>query len=402
MPVKKVLTVFGTRPEAIKMAPVIKQLNASQDLRGYVCVTAQHRQMLDQVLEIFHIIPDYDLNVMKKDQDLFDITASVLKGMKQVLEDVRPDIVLVQGDTTTTFAVGLAAFYLKIPVGHIEAGLRTYDKFAPFPEEINRRMTTALADLHFAPTEWARDNLINEGIPQDKVFVTGNTVVDALNNAIALTQNYRIKEQVNKKLSFDPTKRKYLLITGHRRESFGDGFRNICRALRQLAERFPEYEFVYPVHLNPNVQKPVRDILESNRLSNVHLIEPLSYLPFVYLMKHCYLVLTDSGGIQEEALTFGKPVLVMRNTTERPEGIEIGAVSLVGNSQESITAQCQDLLTSDVQYKSMVTDKNPYGDGKAAIRIVDIIKNKLQHGDLYKSIDKKHKLEKEAFVTFMT
>jgi UDP-N-acetylglucosamine 2-epimerase (non-hydrolysing) len=402
MSVNKVLTVFGTRPEAIKMAPVIKQLNTSRNLCGYVCVTAQHRQMLDQVLEIFNIIPDYDLNVMKKDQDLFDITASVLKGMKQVLEEVRPDIVLVQGDTTTTFAVGLAAFYLKIPVGHIEAGLRTYDKFAPFPEEVNRCMTTAVADLHFAPTKWARDNLINEGIPPDKVFITGNTVVDALNYAINLTQNYKVMEQITKKLPFDPTERKYVLITGHRRESFGDGFRNICRALRQLAEKFHEYEFVYPVHLNPNVQKPVEDILKNDRLSNVHLIEPLSYLPFIYLMKHCYFVLTDSGGIQEEALTFRKPVLVMRNTTERPEGIEIGAVSLVGNNQKSIIAQCQDLLSSQIQYKSMVTDENPYGDGKAAARIVDIITKKLQHGNPYKLIDKKQKLKKNDLVTLMT
>lgn len=399
MSVKKVLTVFGTRPEAIKMAPVIKHLNTYRKLCGYVCVTAQHRQMLDQVLEIFNIIPDYDLNVMKKDQDLFDVTASVLKGMKQVLEEVRPDIVLVQGDTTTTLAVALAAFYLKIPVGHIEAGLRTHDKFAPFPEEVNRCMTTAVADLHFAPTKWAGNNLINEGISPDKVFITGNTVVDALNDAINLTQNNKVKEQIIKKLPFDPTERKYVLITGHRRESFGDGFRNICMALRRLAEEFYDYEFVYPVHLNPNVQKPVEEILKNDRLPNVHLIEPLSYLPFIYLMKHCYFVLTDSGGIQEEALTFRKPVLVMRNTTERPEGIEIGAVSLVGNNQESIITQCQDLLTSQIQYKSMVTDENPYGDGKAAARIVDIITNKLQHGNLYKFIDKKQKLKKNDLVT---
>jgi UDP-N-acetylglucosamine 2-epimerase len=358
------------------MAPVVRELESQAGLESKVCVTAQHRHMLDQVLEMFEIRPDYDLNVMRPDQDLSDVTSSVLLGMRAVLKEFKPDIVLVQGDTTTTFAASLAAFYLQIPVGHVEAGLRTGKKYAPFPEEINRRMTTCMADLHFAPTEWARANLIREGVPQGSVFVTGNPVVDALQVVLATLD--RTVADIQTRFPFICEKRRFVLITGHRRESFGDGFRNICQAIRRLAEAFPECDFVYPVHLNPNVRRPIKDILDHNRLSNVHLIEPLSYTPFVHLMSRAYMILTDSGGIQEEALSLGKPVLVMRDATERPEGVEAGAARLVGNCEETIFAECGRLLADPSSHDKMVVQRNPYGDGLASRRIVSIVQQFLR------------------------
>jgi len=374
---RRVLTVFGTRPEAIKLAPVVKKLEASPGFESVVCVTGQHRQMLDQVLRAFDIHPHHDLDIMRPNQDLFDVTVAVLRGMKGVLQTVEPHMVLVQGDTTTAFAASLAAFYSRIPVGHVEAGLRTYNKYSPFPEEVNRCMTSAIADLHFAPTEWAARNLAKEGIPEDKVFITGNTVVDALIEALSIIEKGADLGDLEKAMSFPMKERQIILITGHRRESFGEGFRSICRAIRRLVEAFPNYNFVYPVHLNPNVRKPVDDILNQTRLPNIHLIEPLGYLPFVYLMKHAHLILTDSGGIQEEALTFRKPVLVMRDTTERPEGVESGGIRLVGHCEESIFGECSRLLVSKSAYEAMVVSKNPYGDGRAAERIVTILEKVL-------------------------
>jgi len=318
----KILSVFGTRPEAIKMAPVIKALCAADWAQSLICVTAQHRKMLDDVLEVFGIQPDYDLDIMKENQSLFEVTTRGLGGIREVLEREKPRLVLVQGDTTTTFVTSLAAFYLKIPVGHVEAGLRTNDKYEPFPEEINRRIVSALAELHFAPTEKAKNHLLSEGVNEEKIFVTGNTVIDAL---LWTANNTKDKQEVfNCEFSFLNSKNRLILVTAHRRESFGAGFKNICNAIRKLAASFPEYDFVYPVHLNPNVQKPVQNILNHNKLPNVYLIGPMEYLSFVYSMKKAYLILTDSGGIQEEAITLGKPILVMRNTTERPEGIKSG------------------------------------------------------------------------------
>jgi UDP-N-acetylglucosamine 2-epimerase (non-hydrolysing) len=371
----KILTVFGTRPEAIKMAPVIKALEKQPDrFESLVCVTAQHRQMLDQVLELFAIRPAYDLNIMKPGQDLFDITCNVLLGLKPVLEKERPDIVLVHGDTTTTMAASIASFYCRTRVGHVEAGLRTHDKFAPFPEEINRRVTGAVADLHFAPTDASRQNLLREGVAAGAIFVTGNTVVDAL-----LAVSERIKSdpavagRFGREFSFlDPAKR-LILVTGHRRENFGTGFEQICHALADIALAYPDVEVLYPVHLNPNVQEPVRRILGRVGLDNVHLIEPVDYLPFVYLMNRSYLIITDSGGVQEEAPSLGKPVLVMRETTERPEAVVAGTVKLVGTNQERIVAEAALLLNDGDAYRAMSLAHNPYGDGQAAGRIIEVL-----------------------------
>lgn len=371
----KVLSIFGTRPEAIKMAPVINKLKEQpNEFTSMVCVTAQHRQMLDQVLNLFEIVPDYDLNIMKSGQDLFDVTCSVLSGLKTILTKENPDIVLVHGDTTTTLAAALAAYYCKIKVGHVEAGLRTFNKFSPFPEEINRTITTRLTDFHFAPTEVARKNLISEGIPDSSIFVTGNTVVDALFSARSRIQsNKELQDRLEEQFSFLDSSRRLLLVTGHRRENFGSGFENICLALVDIAMRYPDVEILYPVHLNPNVQEPVQRLLGGDKFSNIHLIEPIDYLPFVYLMNRAFFILTDSGGVQEEAPSLGKPVLVMRATTERPEAIKAGTVRLVGTDREAIFESASILFDNENQYHEMTLAHNPYGDGYAAERIVKSI-----------------------------
>jgi len=376
----KVLFVFGTRPEAIKMAPVIRELKAeSSKFKVVVCVTAQHREMLDQVLELFGIKPHYDLDIMTKRQSLPDLTASVLLGVTGVLEKENPDIVFVQGDTTTTFAAAQAAYYLKIPVAHIEAGLRTKNRYIPFPEEINRRLTSVMADFHFAPTGGAKRNLVLEGFEESSIYVTGNTVIDALMTVVSGQRsgvrqkelNKYFREKWNLTLRTDTNNLKLILVTGHRRESFGEGFKRICKALYILATNNHDIQIVYPVHLNPNVQEPVYSILGD--MDNIHLIPPLDYEPFVFLMNQCNLILTDSGGIQEEAPTLGVPVLVTRDTSERPEGIEAGSARLVGTDIETIVAETQKLLNNDDAYKRMSNAINPYGDGKASKRIVEII-----------------------------
>ena len=380
---KKIMTIFGTRPEAIKMAPVIRELNKyPEQFKGLVCVTAQHRQMLDQVLDLFEIKPDYDLNIMKPGQDLFDVTCNVMQGLKSVLEKEKPDLVLVHGDTTTTMAASLAAFYTGIPVGHVEAGLRTGNKRAPFPEEINRRVTGCLADIHFAPTEQARQNLLNEGVPDVTIHVTGNTVIDALLMVREKLSAGNLGESIGQDLvlrypglSFllqsaghlSPTASRLILVTGHRRENFGEGFENICLALKEIAETHADVEIVYPVHLNPNVQEPVNRLLSG--CPSVHLIEPLDYLPFVWLMDRSYLIITDSGGVQEEAPSLGKPVLVMRETTERPEAVVAGTVILVGTDRQRFVAEAGRLLDDPEAYEVMTRAHNPYGNGKAAERI---------------------------------
>lgn len=378
----KVLVVFGTRPEAIKMAPVVKELLKYPDkFKTIVCVTAQHRQMLDQVLHLFKIVPDHDLNLMQENQTLHDITSRGLLGITGVIEKVKPDMVIVQGDTTTTFVGSLAAFYAKIPVAHVEAGLRTHDKYHPFPEEINRRLTTQIADFHFAPTENSRQNLLREDIDEKKIFVTGNTVIDALfminkkQSSLSAQKKWNNYFQENFNISFNNSK-KHILVTGHRRENFGQGFKNICHALKEIAVFFEDVDVIYPVHLNPNVQRPVRDIL--NNIKNIFLIEPLDYEPFVYLMSKSYIILTDSGGIQEEAPSLGKPVLVMREVTERPEGIQAGCVALVGVDRTKIVEGVSRLLSDDKLYKQMSHAKNPYGDGKSAERIVNVLANNYQ------------------------
>lgn len=363
----RILLVFGTRPEAIKMAPVVRELQTALDVS--VCVTAQHREMLDQVLELFEIEPDYDLDIMKPGQDLFDVTSNVLLGMKGVLAEEKPDVVLVHGDTTTTMATSLAAYYLQIPVGHVEAGLRTHDIYSPFPEEINRQISGRLAAYHFAPTEQARQNLLAEQVDDQSIIVTGNTVIDALLSVVEKSRSVPFSAALLKQLPFlasEDTPR-IVLVTGHRRENFGQGFEEICLALHDLAQMHPEVQIVYPVHLNPNVQDPVNRVL--NDVSNVHLIEPQDYLPFVKLMDASYLILTDSGGIQEEAPSLGKPVLVMRNTTERPEAVEAGTVMLVGANRENIVSRVDQLLTDEEAYKAMARSHNPYGDGCASERI---------------------------------
>jgi len=377
---KKIMTIFGTRPEAIKMAPVIRELNKYPErYTNLVCVTAQHRQMLDQVLNLFDIKPDYDLDIMKPGQNLFDVTCNVLQGLKGVLEETRPDLILVHGDTTTTMAASLAAYYCQIPVGHVEAGLRTHNKFAPFPEEINRRVTGVLADFHFAPTEGARGNLLNEGTPAEAITVTGNTVIDALLNIVERIQvDPELQGSLENKFTFlDPAKR-LILITGHRRENFGEGFENICWALSDIVRLHPDVEILYPVHLNPNVQEPVKRIL--GPLKNIHLIDPVEYLPFVYLMDRAYMIITDSGGVQEEAPSLGKPVLVMRDTTERPEAVDAGTVILVGTDRQRIVSETSRLLNDAVAYKTMSLAHNPYGDGKAVERIITSLDNVLIGG----------------------
>lgn len=365
---KKVLSIFGTRPEAIKMAPVVNALADADGIESRVCVTAQHREMLDQVLELFKIVPDYDLDVMMSGQDLTDITAKVLQGLRGVLRDFRPDIVLVHGDTTTTLAASLASYYERIAVGHVEAGLRTGNIYSPWPEEINRKVAGVLAKLHFAPTERARQNLLAEGVSDEAIHVTGNTVIDALLDVAGRIRNSgSLSRQMEKAFPFLDSDKRLLLVTGHRRESFGVGFEQICQALARLG-RNPDLQIVYPVHLNPNVQEPVNRVLGD--CENVHLIEPLDYLPFVYLMMQAHLILTDSGGVQEEAPSLGTPVLVMRQTTERPEAIEAGTVCLVGTDVDRIVGSVNELLNNAEAYGNMSRAHNPYGDGRAVGRII--------------------------------
>ncbi|WP_228517838.1 non-hydrolyzing UDP-N-acetylglucosamine 2-epimerase [Aliidiomarina indica] len=374
----KVLLAFGTRPEAIKMAPLVKALQADEYFSVVVAVTAQHREMLDQVLDLFEIKPDYDLDLMKAGQDLFDVTSGVLMGMRDILNGAKPDVVLVHGDTATTFAATLAAFYARIPVGHVEAGLRTHDLYSPWPEEANRQLTGRLATWHFAPTERNRKDLLAEHVKDESIVVTGNTVIDALHwVSDKISTDTRLQSSIQKQLgdaglSVDLAGKKFVLITGHRRENFGQGFENICQALRDLATKHPSVHFVYPVHLNPNVQKPVKTLLAG--LNNVHLIAPLGYEPFVYLMQNSYLVLTDSGGVQEEAPGLGKPVLVMRDTTERPEAVEAGTVKLVSTNTNAIVSNVDLLLTDTLAYAEMSRAHNPYGDGKACGRIANYLK----------------------------
>jgi UDP-N-acetylglucosamine 2-epimerase (non-hydrolysing) len=370
----KVLTVFGTRPEGIKMAPLVKALANSANIESRVCVTAQHRQMLDQVLELFEITPDYDLNIMKPGQTLSGITSEILTRIEPVLKEFQPDLVLVHGDTSTTFATTLAAYYQRIAVGHVEAGLRTGNIYSPWPEEANRKLTGALANLHLAPTELSQKNLLQEGVDQDTIHVTGNTVIDALLWVKKkLETNQDLNQSLRDRFPFLRDDARLVLITGHRRENFGDGFERICAAIRSLASDFPGVDFLYPVHLNPNVREPVGRILQG--VTNVHLIEPQDYLPFVYLMTRSHIILTDSGGIQEEAPSLGKPVLVMRDTTERPEAVAAGTVKLVGTDGQQIVEAVTTLLTNEIEYNRMSFSHNPYGDGKACERIVNIIKN---------------------------
>lgn len=378
---QKIMLVFGTRPEAIKMAPLVKEFQKhSEDFDTIVCVTGQHRQMLDQVLEIFEIKPDFDLNIMKQGQDLYDVTARVLTGMRDVLKEVQPDIVLVHGDTTTSTAAALAAFYQQIPVGHVEAGLRTHNIYSPWPEEMNRQITGRIATFDFAPTPLSRQNLLEEGVAEDKITVTGNTVIDALHYVVekihgSITLEGELIGQLLK-AGYDVARlkdgRKLVLITGHRRENFGEGFISMCRAIKALTEKYPEVDFVYPMHLNPNVRKPIHEVFGENLegLGNMFFIEPLEYLSFVYLMKESHIVLTDSGGIQEEAPGLGKPVLVMRDTTERPEALEAGTVKLVGTDYDKIVKEVSSLIDDTTHYEAMSKAVNPYGDGKACGRIV--------------------------------
>lgn len=370
----KICVVIGTRPEAIKMAPLVKALKefkSGSHFQVSLCVTGQHRSMLDQVLNFFDLKPDYDLNVMKSGQSLTDVTARIIQGLEPVLRELSPDLVLVHGDTTTTMAASIAALYARLPLGHIEAGLRTGNKYSPWPEEVNRRITSVLADFHFSPTVEARGNLISEGVRAESIFVTGNTVIDALRLAVLrIDSDKELKERLGARFSYLHSEKKLVLVTGHRRENFGDGFLQICNALRAISER-DDCEVVYPVHLNPNVRKPVEEILSGTH--NVHLIEPLEYMDFVYLMGRSYLILTDSGGIQEEAPSLGKPVLVMRETTERPEGVSAGTVRLVGASELSIVSNSVDLLSNKDSYEKMSRAINPYGDGLACGRIVEAI-----------------------------
>ena len=370
---KKILLVFGTRPEAIKMAPLVKAFQKdTEHFETRVCVTAQHRQMLDQVLEVFGITPEYDLNIMAPNQDLYDITAKVLMGLREVLKDFRPDTVLVHGDTTTSMAASLAAFYMQIPVGHVEAGLRTYNMLSPWPEEMNRQVTDRICTYYFAPTEQSKKNLLQENIDEKKIFITGNTVIDALLMAVdIISSTPGMEEKIAKEFQekgYTVGNREYILVTGHRRENFGEGFLHICKAIKELAALHPDMDIVYPVHLNPNVQKPVYELLSG--VDNVYLISPLDYLPFIYAMQHSTLLLTDSGGVQEEAPSLGKPVLVMRDTTERPEAVEAGTVKLVGTDAEAIVSNVTALLQDKEMYKRMSETHNHYGDGQACERIM--------------------------------
>jgi UDP-N-acetylglucosamine 2-epimerase (non-hydrolysing) len=379
----KVLLVFGTRPEAIKMAPLVKAFQRHADcFDTKVCVTGQHRQMLDQVLDVFDIRPDYDLNIMAPNQDLYDISSKVLLGMREVLYNVRPDIVFVHGDTTTAFAATIAAFYKQIRVAHVEAGLRTYNLASPWPEEMNRQLTDRLCAYCFAPTETSRENLLQEHIAAEKIRVTGNTVIDALLMAVDLIRTKpglekQLLSELGAKGYVPDSDRPYILVTGHRRENFGEGFLHICKALKEIARRHPDMDVVYPVHLNPNVQKPVHELLED--ISNIRLIQPLDYLPFVYMMQHSRLILTDSGGVQEEAPSLGKPVLVMRDTTERPEAVAAGTVRLVGTDAEAIIENVSQLLSDTAAYEQMSRSINPYGDGLACKRIVEHVMREKEH-----------------------
>ncbi|ABR88571.1 UDP-N-acetylglucosamine 2-epimerase [Janthinobacterium sp. Marseille] len=372
----KIMVVFGTRPEAIKMAPLVKALQNEPEFVVQVCVTAQHRQMLDQVLELFEIVPDYDLNLMRQGQDLTDITSNVLVGMRDVLKESKPDIVLVHGDTSTTFAASLAAYYAKIEVGHVEAGLRTGNPYSPWPEEMNRHLTGSIAAVHFAPTERSRSNLLAEGVRPGSVHVTGNTVIDALLKVVSfIRSNESLQQEFAARFNYLDSNKRLILVTGHRRENFGAGFENICLALQKIASR-GDVEILYPVHLNPHVQEPVRRILGNT--SAVHLIEPLDYLPFVYLMDRSTLILTDSGGIQEEAPSLGKPVLVMRETTERPEAVDAGTVRLVGVDIEKICSETNQLLDDSEAYRMFSRIHNPYGNGTSSQSIVNILKSRLK------------------------
>lgn len=380
---KKILLVFGTRPEAIKMAPLVKKLQQMpEEFQTVVCVTGQHREMLDQVLRLFDITPEYDLNIMKPNQDLYDITSRILLGMRDVLKEVQPDIVLVHGDTTTSMAAALAAFYQQIPVGHVEAGLRTGNIYSPWPEEMNRLITGRITTHHFSPTPLAKENLLREHVNEKQIIVTGNTVIDALQMVVERLKNdellaNEVAAKINQ-MGYDVQRldgiRRMVLITGHRRENFGEGFLNICHAIKHLAEQYQDVDFVYPMHLNPNVRKPVLEIL-GEKAENVFLIEPLDYLPFVYMMQHSTLILTDSGGVQEEAPGLGKPVLVMRDTTERPEAVEAGTVLLVGTNREKIEQGVSMLLEDAETYRRMSEAVNPYGDGLACERIIKYLLN---------------------------
>ena len=365
----KVLSIFGTRPEAIKMAPLVKALNSAENIEAKVCVTAQHREMLDQVLDLFDIVPDYDLNIMKPGQNLYDVTTNILLGLKPILEEFKPDLVLVHGDTCTTLSASLAAFYQQIPVGHVEAGLRTGNLSSPWPEEGNRKLTSAITKLHFAPTETSKQNLLNEATNEADIIITGNTVIDALLQVVdKVQQDEELIASLKAKFPQLDENKKLILVTGHRRESFGGGFERICEALAEIATNHPEAQVLYPMHLNPNVREPVNRILKN--VDNVHLIEPQEYLPFVYLMNQAHIIVTDSGGVQEEAPSLGKPVLVMRDTTERPEAVGAGTVKLVGTDKNRIVNAVHELLTNPAEYEKMSRAHNPYGDGKACERIV--------------------------------
>lgn len=380
------MLVFGTRPEAIKMAPLVKEFQKYPDkFKTIVCVTGQHRQMLDQVLNIFEITPDYDLNIMQQGQDLYDVTSRVLLGMRDIIKESQPDVILVHGDTTTSTATAIASFYQQIPVGHVEAGLRTNNIYSPWPEEINRQITGRIASYNFAPTSLSKNNLINENVGEEKITVTGNTVIDALYMVVEKIKNnplleMKLKDYL-KNFGYDTSRlkngKKLILITGHRRENFGDGFISICRAIKTLAEKYPENDFVYPMHLNPNVRKPIHEVFGSDLkvYPNFFFIEPLEYLSFVFLMEKAHIVLTDSGGIQEEAPGLGKPVLVMRDTTERPEALEAGTVKLVGTDYNKIIEEVSKLIEDNKYYEKMSKAVNPYGDGKACSRIIDALKN---------------------------
>ncbi|OUO38136.1 UDP-N-acetylglucosamine 2-epimerase (non-hydrolyzing) [Muribaculum sp. An289] len=382
---KKIMLVFGTRPEAIKMAPLVKEFQKyPEDFRTIVCVTGQHREMLDQVLEIFEIKPDYDLNIMKQGQDLYDVTAKVLLGMRDILKEEHPDVVLVHGDTTTSTAAALAAFYQQIPVGHVEAGLRTHNIYSPWPEEMNRQLTGRIAEYDFAPTPLSRRNLEQEGVRPEKISVTGNTVIDALYMVVDKIKNdaalrARLEDEL-RSAGYDVARlgagRRLVLITGHRRENFGEGFISMCRAIKTLTEKYPDTDFVYPMHLNPNVRRPIHEVFGDNLtgLGNMFFIEPLEYLSFVFLMERSFIVLTDSGGIQEEAPGLGKPVLVMRDTTERPEAVDAGTVKLVGTDYGRIVGETSRLLDDSAAYNAMSHAVNPYGDGLACRRIVSALK----------------------------
>lgn len=373
----KVLTIFGTRPEAIKMAPLVKALEAHSGIEARVCVTAQHREMLDQVLNLFEITPHYDLNIMKAGQTLEGITSAILLGLTPILQEFKPDYVLVHGDTATTFAASLAAFYQQIAIGHVEAGLRTYNLYSPWPEEGNRCLTGVLSGLHFSPTEETRQNLLKESVCNSKIAVTGNTVIDALLSVVRkLDEDKTLAAEMTARFPFLQAEGSSILVTAHRRENHGEGIINICSAVKILAERYPQYTFVLPMHMNPKVRLPIQEILAD--VNNVSLIEPQDYLPFVYLMKHARLILSDSGGVQEEAPSLGKPVLVMRDTTERPEAVAAGTVKLVGSCRDNIVKECIKLLEDDIYYAQMANAKNPYGDGMASQKIVARLVESLQ------------------------